>query len=231
MDETFSPTFHRLNQAIRHRAVHPDSEVPPPFETILKPSHPPEELLERASKHLERLKAVADVKKVPPKTAFRKQKRQIEAPRSGLDVTELLQSHKKDSQAQQGTFVSPQNAIPDFRRILDTEEEIPEIQSAFLQLAKIIEGWVKDSFGDSKYEHAIEALGAMREQSIEMDEPGWYNDWLKDFKSKLFSEKLGGDRKEMWWKVRRSRLGLVDSKASEKSEVDEAAAKEFMSSR
>jgi len=31
----------------------------------------------------------------------------------------------------------------------------------------------------------------------------------------------GGDRREMWWKVKKARLGLIDKKTSEVSDVSE----------
>lgn len=50
--------------------------------------------------------------------------------------------------------------------------------------------------------------------------------FVGDLKKRLLSGELGGDRREMWWKVRKARLGLIDAKESEVSEVTEGEAKE-----
>lgn len=62
-DDSFSPLLHRIDHAIRWRAIHPNEPVPPPPERLTKLAHPPEELQERAKKYLERLVSAADVKK------------------------------------------------------------------------------------------------------------------------------------------------------------------------
>ena len=63
MEESFSPVSHRVNQAIRWRAVHPNEPVPPPYEILTKFSKPPEELQASAKRYLEKLVAAAEVKK------------------------------------------------------------------------------------------------------------------------------------------------------------------------
>ena len=63
IDETYSPLLHRINQAIRWRAVHPSAPVPPAYEILTKYAHPPGDLLKLARKNLTDLTAAADVKK------------------------------------------------------------------------------------------------------------------------------------------------------------------------
>lgn len=63
MDDTYSPLLHRIEQAIRYRAINPGEPLPPPSERLTQLSKPPEELQERSKKPLERLIEVADVKK------------------------------------------------------------------------------------------------------------------------------------------------------------------------
>lgn len=63
MEETFSPVLHRVDQAIRWRAVHPDEPVPPPYEILTRFSKQPEELQVKAKRYLEKLVAAAEVKK------------------------------------------------------------------------------------------------------------------------------------------------------------------------
>lgn len=63
IDDTYSPVIHRLNQAIKRRAVKPDEPVQPPAEILIQFSHPPEELIASSEKQLTKLIAVANVKK------------------------------------------------------------------------------------------------------------------------------------------------------------------------
>lgn len=71
----------------------------------------------------------------------------------------------------------------------------------------------------------------MREELIEMEEPGVFNECVRELKQKLLGEELGGDRKEMWMQVRREKLGLIEKKSSEQSSVTEEEARAFLSSR
>ena len=63
MQETYSPVLHRIDQAVRWRAVHPTEPVPPPYEILTRFSNPPEELVAKSKRQLAKLVAAADVKK------------------------------------------------------------------------------------------------------------------------------------------------------------------------
>lgn len=90
----------------------------------------------------------------------------------------------------------------------------------------IIEDQIRHSLGDANYDRVTAGLGVMREELISYEEPGSYNDLLRQLKEKLLKEALGGDRRELWWLIRRSKLGLIDKKQSDRSEVTEEEAKE-----
>ena len=63
IQDTYSAVLHRINQAVRWRAVHPIEPFPPPFDILVKYSNPPEELVKKAKRRLEKLVVAADVKK------------------------------------------------------------------------------------------------------------------------------------------------------------------------
>ena len=149
----------------------------------------------------------------------RRRNRNEVKPLSGLDVEALLGGDRKKSK------ISSQNAIPDFRRMLNSAESVEEMQSAAKQLGSIIEARLKASFGDIAYPQALEEIGVMREEMSEMEEPGIYNDFAHGLKRKLLSEGLGGNRKDFWWEFRKSKLGLIDKKASGSSNVTEEDAR------
>lgn len=115
--------------------------------------------------------------------------------------------------------------------MLARAEEIEDIKDAVNQMASIVEDQIKDSFGESNYARALEELGVMRSELTELEEPVLYNYVLRTLKKKIMGEVLGGDRREMWWSIRKNRMGLIDKRISSVSDVTEEEAKEFMSAR
>ncbi|KAK9585863.1 ATP-dependent DNA helicase yku80 [Aspergillus fumigatus] len=224
IDDSFSPVLHRIDSAIRYRAIHPDDPVLPPSKNLTKLSQPPQDLVEKSKAYLQKLMEAADVKKVPPKVKGRKRIRESEKPLSGLDVDALLHQEKR-------ARISSTNAIPEFKQTLTQAETIETIKDAVKQMTSIIEDQIKNSLGDANYDRVIEEMGVMREELISFEEPALYNDFLRQLKDKLLKEELGGDRRELWWLLRRSQLGLINQRESDQSDVTEEQAKEFLSAR
>lgn len=226
MTDTYSPVLHRIDQAVRWRAVHPIEPVPPPYEILTRYSKPPEELVAGAKKKLEKLIAAANVKKVPPKVQSRKRNRNEIKPLSGLDVGALLGNNKPKK-----IKITRENPIPEFRQALDNVDSEDGVRDVAKQLSTIIEAQITDSFGDIAYGKALEEMSVMRSEMVDIEEPGAYNEFIRSLKGKLLGEELGGDRREMWYEIRKNKLGLIDKKTSDKSSVDEDEAKAFLSSK
>lgn len=171
---------------------------------------------------------LAEVKKVPPKAKGKRRWEPVK-PLSGLDVDSLLGGGGGDNVGQ----ISADNAIPDFKNALGRAEHESQFEEAAKQMGTIIRSLITDSFGNSKYERAVECMGTMREGLSNVEESGIYNSFLKDLKKRLLSGELGGDRRDFWFKIRMSRtsLGLVDQKEAEESDVTPAEADEFYKSR
>ena len=140
-------------------------------------------------------------------------------PLSGLDVDALLgeQRHTKK--------ISADNAVPEFKQLLATTQDADGIEDAARQMTKVIESQIRHSLVDSNYGRAVEALRVMREELTAYEEAHTYNDVVRGLKKKLLSDGLDGDRQEMWWLVRRYRLGLITHKESEVSTVTDEEAK------
>jgi ATP-dependent DNA helicase 2 subunit 2 len=51
---------------------------------------------------------------------------------------------------------------------------------------------------------------------------------LRELKRKIMAEELGGNRREMWWFIRKNRIGLIDKRASPVSDVTEEEANTFL---
>jgi len=222
MTDTFSPVLHRIDQAVRWRAVHPTEPIPPPYDILTKFSKIPDDLDTISKSNLIKLMKVADVKKVPPKLRARKRQHDRVVPLSGLDVFALLATSRSTAK------ISPDNPIPEFRQMLETTEDPNGIIDAASQLITIIERHIKDSFGDSNYERIVAEMTALREEMIEMEEPGLWNNWLKKLKEKLRGDELGAGRDELWWRIRKDKLGLVLKSESEVSEIGDDEARQFL---
>lgn len=63
IEESFSPLLHRIESAVRYRAVHPNDPILDPPEVLTKFAHPDEELVKKSKSFLDNLVSKADVKK------------------------------------------------------------------------------------------------------------------------------------------------------------------------
>lgn len=63
VDDVYCPPLHRINQVVRHRAIHAEKPVPPVPPILLKYAAPDHDLVDRTKSRLEDLIAVAEVKK------------------------------------------------------------------------------------------------------------------------------------------------------------------------
>lgn len=63
LENAFSPLYHRIDQAVRWRAAHPDDEVKPPADIIVKYSRPPDALQGPCKEAVAKLIEAANVKK------------------------------------------------------------------------------------------------------------------------------------------------------------------------
>jgi ATP-dependent DNA helicase 2 subunit 2 len=175
---------------------------------------------------------VADVKKVPPRVKGRARYRDREAdkPISGLDIDALLKKGQNgDGSGPKKTIqIDPLNAIPEFKRLMHSPDDEELIRSGVKQMGAIVEEQVKTSFGDANYNRAVEMLGVVRNEMVDFEFSEFYNDMIHGLKRKLLREELGGDRREFWWRVRISRLGLIDENEVETSKVGKDEAQKFM---
>jgi ATP-dependent DNA helicase 2 subunit 2 len=224
-EDTYSPIIHRINHIIRWRATHPDPTlpIPPPPGIVTKFANPPPELLEQSMKQFTKLKEAAKVSKVPPKVKGRGTKTRTERdkPLSGLDIDALLGNPMR-------VKVDPSNLVPSFKQGIAASDDMSAIKDACADMAREIRVLIKGSVGDSGYGRALEALRVMREELVELEEPEIWNAFVRELKEELLEGRLGGNRRDMWWKVRGSRLGLIDKRMAGMSDVGEEEAVEFL---
>lgn len=212
VDETFSPILHRLHQVIKHRAIFPDKEPPEPHEILLRYANPPHDLVEKAQPALDKLAKASDVKKVEGQALakrFGRGKKEGPKPISTLDVDALLEKDEHRSKKR----IDPRNAAPEFKQVLRAagEEDLEggAVQDACDQLRDIIYSLIEHSMGDYNYDRAVELIGTMRLECFDQGFEEAFNEFLRGLKKKILSKELGGDRGEMWGKVRSSKTGLI----------------------
>jgi ATP-dependent DNA helicase 2 subunit 2 len=236
IDDTYNPHIHRTQQAIRRRATKPEAPVGPPPAVLMRFAMPPSELVADSRDRLDKLIAASDVKKgnhikspkahsltiaqVPPRTKGRR--RDPIKPLSGIDIDALLNNssavlNRKDT-------ISPSNAIPEFKQMIEKATSQEAIQSATDQMSKITQSLITDSTGTSNYQQAIANLKAIRRELIDYEFPEVYNAFAYQLKENLLDGKLGGDRREFMYEIKLAKLGLITSEVSELSEVKEEEA-------
>ncbi|KAK0748664.1 SPOC like C-terminal domain-containing protein [Apiosordaria backusii] len=221
VDEVYNPIIHRMNQAIRARAIDPDAPIGPPAEILLRYSKPPKKLLDKAKHEIGNLIDAAELKKVPEKAKGRFGKKDAVKPLSGLDIDSLLGGQPKRA------AISSENAIPEFKQMLAAAEDDETIEKAVKQMGDIIRKLIKDSFADVFYSRAAENLGVMREELLGFEMPTLYNKYLRALKKSLLSGELDGDRRGMWYKhVVGGNLGLITKEELDVSDVTEEEAKQ-----
>ncbi|KAM7202081.1 ATP-dependent DNA helicase, partial [Naviculisporaceae sp. PSN 640] len=223
IEDLYNPVIHRLNQAIRSRAVDPDGDIEAPAAILLRFSHPPEKLLEKAKPEIDSLVDAAEVKKVPAKAQGKRWKKEAVKPLSGLDIDSLL------GQNRQTKTISAENAIPEFKQTIATADDDSVVEDAVKQMGQIIRKLIEDSFADVLYPRAAENLRVVREELIGLELPGVYNKLLTSLKKSILTGELNGDRREMWFKyIIGGKLSLITSEESEVSDVTEEQAKAFV---
>ncbi|KAL1600570.1 ATP-dependent DNA helicase yku80 [Paraconiothyrium brasiliense] len=224
IEDSYSPLLHRVNQIIRWRATHSDPTLPlpDPPQILTRFSAPPTDLLQQTEAQLETLKKAADVKKVPPKSKGRGKRSRADRdkPLSGLDIDALLGNPKR-------VKIDSNNLIPSFKQALAATDDLDAIQEAADAMADQIRALIRGSVSDSAYGRALEALRVMRDELTELEEPEIWNVFVRELKGEILGEKLGGNRRDMWWKMRGSKYGLIDRKRCFASDVTEEEAAQF----
>ncbi|KAJ9602107.1 ATP-dependent DNA helicase yku80 [Cladophialophora chaetospira] len=235
IDDTFSPHLHTIEGAIKDRAVNANDpkknkDVPERKQAYALMQKPPSALQDQAKPALEKLKDAADVKKVEKakKGRGRTRDRQTEKPLSGLDIDALL---SKTRPTKKTNNIDPNNAIPDFQRVLASTADMLIIKDTFKEMQAFVEDLVKNDYGQKNYDRVLELLGVMRTEAIGFEVDDFYNEFLCDFKVKLFKGQLGDGRQELWYKIRKGDLGLASKEENATSTMSKAEADELMKAK
>lgn len=244
LEDLYSPIIHRVNQAVRARAVAPDGNIAEVPEILKKYSEPPEKLIKQAKPQIDALKEVAKLKKVPPK-ARNKWKKGAARPESGRsvepqsDIAALLKAGEEVTAIlKQGKAkIHKDNSIPMFKQLVQQLAEADNdkgIEAVTRSMGDVVRSLIKESMGDANYDRAIENVGELRDACIGLEVPELYNNFLRDLKTQIFSDALGKGRRYMWAKLRATssgRLGLIAKSESEVSDVTDEEKQTFWANK
>jgi ATP-dependent DNA helicase 2 subunit 2 len=197
-EETYSVAVHRTMQLISHRFFNEQStEMPPPAELLMRPSKVPQQIIESEAfkSAIERTIQVADVKKVPPKTAYKRRREDTGAePKREVDIEALLnmedeediapggdQSDNPEARALEiwtamlGDGISARDPIRSFKTLVDRCPIQGNIEAPFLQLQTLLDDMIFHSMGDEEYESALQLVRVMREEAVKHEVDNIYN--------------------------------------------------------
>ena len=249
LHDLYSPIIHRVNQAVRARAVATDGNIAAVPDILKKYSEPPEMLIKQARPQIDALKKVAELKKgmtldctmmedthtdgftVPPKAQSKWRKgaakpesgRAVEAP---FDINEIIKAGEEaTAKLKQGKpKIDKDNSIPMFKQLIQRLAEADNdkgLEAVTSAMGDVVQSLIKESMGDANYDRAIENIGELRDACIGLEVPELYNDFLRDLKKKIFSEALGKGRKYMWAKLRATSSGKLGLISRSESEVSD----------
>lgn len=225
-EDTYNPAIHRINQAVRQRAIYPDQELTEPAPILTKYQYPPRSLVADAESALQKLISLADVKKVDERKKGRGKRTRDSgpAPLSGINIDALLKDRKK-------TKITEINAIPEFKQMISPSEPdaVPgnaQLAEAMKQMGEVTREVIrKSSLGGTGYDIALRQISEMRTVAVNLEIHEPYNEFVTDLKEKISSGALG-ERKDFWFKFKRAGFGLISQEESEYSEVNDKQAEE-----
>jgi len=158
---------------------------------------------------------------VPPKAKGKRAKDAI-TPLSGLNLAELL-----GPAAAKPKKISKENAVPEFvQRMSDPMDDISVWIDAVKQFEDIIRGFIKGSAenGDMSWERSIELIKVMRRECLLCELADPYNTFIRGIKEDLLNNKLGLNLRELWHKIKFSKVGLITEEDTGLSTVSTADA-------
>ena len=140
---------------------------------------------------------------------------------SGLNIKELLSTRRKKNE------IAKENAIPEFKQMIENAEKDEDIVRATSHMAKLVRQNLQSSTGNANDEVVFSHMRAFRDEMVDIDMPEIYNDFCKDLKKRIFNEEFG-DQRNFWAAFKFQKLGLI--RGTGDSEVTEQEAADFLKS-
>ncbi|KAK9322775.1 SPOC like C-terminal domain-containing protein [Lipomyces orientalis] len=225
--EIFNPVLANTRHAIMYRALHPDDELPPPSDSLLRDTYPPEALVKQASTIADRLIESVSVKKIAKyKTNKRRYAAEAEEElkqESILNVDEIIggKTSKDDSEERKtkrqrvDTTGDEENGDFDIEAEIEKWQRIeagPESDAALPRIYEQACASIDMLLSDENPDLAtvIKKVTILRSAAIKLEEPGWYNNYVMKLQDSLI---MGGPansaRSKIWEEILLKDLGGI----------------------
>ncbi|MED6289694.1 hypothetical protein CHARACLAT_005537 [Characodon lateralis] len=222
-----NPAFQRHFQCLHHRAVHPDSPLPPMESWLEAALDRPEVIKERCQAPLE------EIKKLFPLTEVEKKKKlKTSAQMFGKDSEEPDAKKAKEDETEEEfnladisegsvTSVGSVNPARDFRALIK-QKTLP-FGEVCQQLTHRIEQLLSNK-NTQYYMKSITCIQAFREQSVKQENAGLFNSYLQSLKRSIPSRAL-----EVFWDLLlQDAVTLISKDEVQGSAVSKNEASQFL---
>ncbi|KAK9492674.1 SPOC like C-terminal domain-containing protein [Lipomyces doorenjongii] len=225
--EIFDPVIANTRQAIMYRALHPGQDLPPPSDSLLRDTYPPEALVKQASPIANRLVESVNVKKI---AKYKTNKRRYAAEgeeelkqESILNVDELIGGNANKNDAQRPaskrrkiyTTEDEEHGEFDIEAEIDKWQRIAAGPESDAALPRIFEQGCADidmllSGENLDPAVVIKKVSILRSSAVKLDEPGWYNNYIVKLQDALVMGGLANSgRSKIWEELSMKGLGEI----------------------
>lgn len=224
--------LHRIQEAIKLRALHPNSKIPELNPSLARLVERNKNLWEGAKNEIEQLENLFPVKKIEAAT-----KRAVDlvwgaqtTPADGNDLaskrTKLGDDSLKSLAGEKVSVINSTDPVGDFKKMIH-RRDMDMVEEAFSQLKKMVINIVDSSFMNQNFEKAIDCVKVMREEAIKEDEPKVFNDYLKELMDTY------KDRKNGFWNEIQSvnKITLISNAECDESDISPEEAAQFLDAK
>ncbi|XP_022103565.1 X-ray repair cross-complementing protein 5-like [Acanthaster planci] len=231
---TFNPYYQRLCQCLMHRALNPTAALPALSPAIAEYLQPPRALSAECSSCVDKIKELFKLERVKKQEAASAESLWKDSdvnaagpaakkPRlddDAVDTTDFSMAGMAKGAVQEVGTVDP---VGDFKAMIGQKDQ-DRFTQASDQMQNRISQLVRDSFGSQFYSKAMECLKTLRGASIELHEPGLFNQFLRKLKEEL-KEIFKTD---FWSQIISEKVTLIDTSESSESTVSKVEATKFL---
>ncbi|XP_023235684.1 X-ray repair cross-complementing protein 5-like [Centruroides sculpturatus] len=227
--QTINPYLQRYFQCLQHRALKPESSLPPMPPYIKNIFKVPDKITDATKPILEKIKKLFPLEEVVPaksmKTGasmFQNGEKSEEPPikrsKSGSDILQGGMAEIVMGNIQEVGTVTP---LEDFKKLISNPN--CNFSEVCKQLENVILKLIKDPVGGNLHIKAINSVKGYREESIKKMEPSNFNSFLRDLKNFLSSS-----HKQVWQQIISEKINLITSRECKKSDVSTQEGEEFL---
>lgn len=228
--ETLNPVFQRLYQCLLHRALNSKDSIPEIDRMLQSSLNRPQAVTARSCQAVEDMKKLFNlevIKKSEKGTTggnvFGVANQNGDAPANAPPADDNEGVTMADMAQGAVTEVGSVNPVSDFQKLVKGSDDAT-FKRVCTQMQKRIHQLVLESFGSQFFNKAFECLKSLRTESCQRQEPGQFNQFLRDTKQKLKST----SKEAFWQKICQEKLSLISHAECSTSDVTAEDSKKFL---